>query len=67
MTRLLEDNVKLPGAIRTIYALDGKKISTLDELEDGKSYVCSCNNEVFKKVEYSLQPINVKTTNRLSK
>lgn len=25
----------------------------LDDLEDNKSYVCSCNNELFKKIEYS--------------
>lgn len=25
----------------------------LDDLEDNKSYVCSCNNEIFKKIEYS--------------
>jgi len=26
LTRLLEDNVKLTGAIRTIYTVDGKKV-----------------------------------------
>lgn len=68
LTRLLEDNVKLPGAVRTIYSLDGKKIATLDDIEDGKSYVCSCNNEYFKKVEYSLLSINnLKASNRHSK
>lgn len=68
LTRLLEDNVKLPGAVRTIYSLDGKKIATLDDIEDGKSYVCSCNNELFKKVEYSLLSIhNLKASNRQSK
>lgn len=46
----------------------------MEELEDGQSYVCSCNNENFKKVEYNTtsQPltnlsISTKTTNRLSK
>lgn len=50
------------------------QISTLEELEDGQSYVCSCNNENFKKVEYNTtsQPltnlsISNKTSNRLSK
>ncbi|XP_070069248.1 serine/threonine-protein kinase GG21441 isoform X2 [Drosophila takahashii] len=59
LTRLLEENVKIPGAVRTIYSMCGKKIITLDELEDGQSYVCSCNNEHFKKVEYntSSQPL----------
>ncbi|XP_058985874.1 serine/threonine-protein kinase GL21140 isoform X2 [Musca domestica] len=74
LTRLLEENVKIPGAVRTIYTMCGKKISTLEELEDGQSYVCSCNNENFKKVEYNTtsQPltnlsISNKTSNRLSK
>lgn len=48
--------------------MDGKKIATLDDIEDGKSYVCSCNNEYFKKVEYSLLSINnLKASNRHSK
>ncbi|KAM7350945.1 serine/threonine-protein kinase GL21140 isoform 1-T2 [Cochliomyia hominivorax] len=74
LTRLLEENVKIPGAVRTIYTMCGKKVTTLEELEDGQSYVCSCNNENFKKVEYNTtsQPltnlsISSKTSNRLSK
>ncbi|XP_036321919.1 serine/threonine-protein kinase GL21140 isoform X1 [Rhagoletis pomonella] len=74
LTRLLEDNVKIPGAVRTIYTMCGKKISSLDELEDGQSYVCSCNNENFKKIEYNTtsQPLanltlSNKASNRLSK
>lgn len=55
---LVEDLTKqlgerLNGAIRCIYSLEGKKVEKLDELEDNKSYVCSCNNEIFKKIEYS--------------
>lgn len=71
LTRLLEDNVKIPGAVRTIYTLSGKKISNLDEFEDGQSYVCSCNNEQFKKLDYNSQlninNIQNKANNRLSK
>ncbi|EDV54305.1 serine/threonine-protein kinase GG21441 isoform X1 [Drosophila erecta] len=66
LTRLLEENVKIPGAVRTIYNMCGKKITSLDELEDGQSYVCSCNNENFKKVEYNTgsQPLsNLTLTN----
>ncbi|KAH8323676.1 hypothetical protein KR067_009812 [Drosophila pandora] len=53
LTRLLEENVKIPGAVRTIYSMCGKKITAMDEFEDGQSYVCSCNNENFKKVDYN--------------
>lgn len=50
----------------------GDQISNLDELEDGLSYVCSCNNENFKKVEYNttsqpLANLSNKANNRLSK
>jgi doublecortin-like kinase 1/2 len=61
---LLED--KLNGAIRQIYSVDGKKVDKLEDLEDGKGYVCSCNNEQFKKIEYSATNV-VKATNRLSR
>ena len=47
------------------------QISNLDEFEDGQNYVCLCNNENFKKIEYSSQPLSqvgsTKTSNRLSK
>lgn len=68
---LVEDLTKqlgerLNGAIRCIYSVDGKKVEKLEELEDNKSYVCSCNNELFKKIEYS--PHNViKLAARVSK
>lgn len=48
---------KLNGAIRCIYTTDGKKVDKLEDLEDNKSYVCSCNNETFKKIEYSSNSI----------
>lgn len=48
--------------------MDGKKIATLDDIEDGKCYVCSCNSEYFKKVDYSLLSINtLKASSRHSK
>lgn len=47
----------------------GVQISSLDELEDGQKYVCLCNNESFKKVEYTSSPLGQsnKTTSRLSR
>lgn len=67
LTRLLEDSVTLTGAIRAIYTLEGKKIEKVDDLEDGKSYVCSCNNEGFKRIEYNVSNTNTKNPNRLSR
>lgn len=68
LTRLFEDSVTLTGAIRAIYTLDGKKVEKVDDLEDGKSYVCSCNNEGFKRIEYNVSnSTSTKNTNRLSR
>ena len=66
---LVEDLTKqlgerLNGAIRCIYTVEGKKVDKLEDLEDNKSYVCSCNNELFKRIEYSSKA-DIKT--RLSK
>lgn len=68
---LVEDLTKqlgerLNGAIRCIYSLEGKKVEKLEDLEDNKSYVCSCNNENFKKFDYSSASV-IKVAARLSK
>lgn len=64
LTRVLGESIKVPGAVRTIFSVDGKKVTGLEDLEDGKCYVCSCNNEVFKRLDYSQ---NNKLNNRLSR
>ncbi|XP_044298601.1 serine/threonine-protein kinase DCLK1 isoform X2 [Varanus komodoensis] len=67
LTRTLSDNVNLPQGVRTIYTIDGtRKITTLDQLVEGESYVCG-SIEPFKKLEYTknVNPnwsVNVKTT-----
>ncbi|NWZ82353.1 DCLK2 kinase, partial [Poecile atricapillus] len=53
LTRSLSDNVNLPQGVRTIYTIDGsKKITSLDELVEGESYVCA-SNEPYRKVDYT--------------
>ncbi|XP_019956871.2 serine/threonine-protein kinase DCLK2 isoform X5 [Paralichthys olivaceus] len=53
LTRSLSDNVNLPQGVRTLYVLDGgRKISSLDEIVEGESYVCA-SNEPFRRVEYT--------------
>ncbi|XP_053702659.1 serine/threonine-protein kinase DCLK1a isoform X3 [Synchiropus splendidus] len=53
LTRSLSDNVNLPQGVRTIYTLDGsRRITTIDQLMEGESYVCS-SIEAFKKVDYT--------------
>uniref|UniRef100_A0A669P3Z7 Serine/threonine-protein kinase DCLK2 n=2 Tax=Neognathae TaxID=8825 RepID=A0A669P3Z7_PHACC len=53
LTRSLSDNVNLPQGVRTIYTIDGsKKLSSLDELLEGESYVCA-SNEPYRKVDYT--------------
>ncbi|XP_053312323.1 serine/threonine-protein kinase DCLK1 isoform X2 [Spea bombifrons] len=67
LTRTLSDNVNLPQGVRTIYTADGaRKITSLDQLMEGESYVCG-SIEPFKKLEYTknVNPnwsVNVKAT-----
>ncbi|ROL54251.1 Serine/threonine-protein kinase DCLK1 [Anabarilius grahami] len=52
LTRSLSDNVNLPQGVRIIYAIDGsKKITSIDQLVEGESYVCG-STEAFKKLDY---------------
>uniref|UniRef100_A0A1Y1LDI8 non-specific serine/threonine protein kinase n=1 Tax=Photinus pyralis TaxID=7054 RepID=A0A1Y1LDI8_PHOPY len=53
LTNLLMKTVTLPSGVRTIFSMDGRKISSLEELEDGKEYVCSGKGELFKKIDYT--------------
>lgn len=56
----------LPCGVRAIYSMDGKKITSIDELEDGKEYVCAGKGESFKKLEYN-KIVDAKRSKRLSK
>ncbi|XP_042614162.1 serine/threonine-protein kinase DCLK2-like isoform X4 [Cyprinus carpio] len=66
LTRSLSDNVNLPQGVRNIYAMEGgKKITSLDELLEGESYVCA-SSEPYRKVDYTknINPnwsVNMKT------
>lgn len=55
--------------IHNFYFCFTNQITSLDEFEDGQSYVCLCNNENFKKMDYTSSPLgqNNKTTNRLTR
>ncbi|KAM9445127.1 serine/threonine-protein kinase DCLK2 [Clarias gariepinus] len=53
LTRALADNLHLPQGVRTIYTADGsKRVTSLDELLEGESYVCA-SNEPYRKVDYT--------------
>uniref|UniRef100_A0A3B4B062 Serine/threonine-protein kinase DCLK2 n=1 Tax=Periophthalmus magnuspinnatus TaxID=409849 RepID=A0A3B4B062_9GOBI len=53
LTRSLSDNVNLPQGVRTIYTLDGsRKITNIEQLVEGDSYVCS-SIEAYKKLDYT--------------
>ncbi|CAK6953759.1 hypothetical protein PFLUV_G00192790 [Scomber scombrus] len=53
LTRSLSDHINLPQGVRFIFTVDGlNKISTLEELEEGESYVCASEN-FYKKVDYT--------------
>ncbi|XP_068172750.1 serine/threonine-protein kinase DCLK1b isoform X3 [Antennarius striatus] len=53
LTRSLSDNVNLPQGVRTIYSVDGlTKITSLDQLVEGDSYVCA-SVEPYKMLDYT--------------
>ncbi|MGH0148192.1 UNVERIFIED_CONTAM: hypothetical protein FKN15_049729 [Acipenser sinensis] len=53
LTRALSDNVNLPQGVRIIYTVDGtRKISSMEELVEGESYICA-SNEPYRKVDYT--------------
>ncbi|KAJ3591387.1 hypothetical protein NHX12_009332 [Muraenolepis orangiensis] len=53
LTRALSDNVNLPQGVRTIYSVDGTaKISNMDQLVEGESYVCG-SIEPYKMMDYT--------------
>ena len=52
LTRAFLGNINLPSGVRTVFTMDGAKVVHLDDLEDGKEYVCSGYAEQFKKVDY---------------
>ncbi|CAM2112912.1 unnamed protein product [Caretta caretta] len=66
LTRSLSDNVNLPQGVRIIYTIDGsRKLTSLEELVEGESYVCA-SNEPYRKVDYTknVNPnwsVNIKT------
>ncbi|KAM7167350.1 serine/threonine-protein kinase DCLK2 isoform 2-T2 [Macrochelys suwanniensis] len=66
LTRSLSDNVNLPQGVRAIYTIDGsRKLTSLEELVEGESYVCA-SNEPYRKVDYTknVNPnwsVNIKT------
>lgn len=53
LTRLFSGNINLPSGVRTLFGIDGVKISHLDDLEDGKYYVCAGKGEQFKRLDYT--------------
>ncbi|XP_062341265.1 neuronal migration protein doublecortin-like isoform X1 [Osmerus eperlanus] len=53
LTRSLSDHINLPQGVRFIFSIDGlRKIVSMDELEEGESYVCASEN-FYKKVDYT--------------
>ncbi|XP_067119697.1 serine/threonine-protein kinase DCLK1-like isoform X2 [Centruroides vittatus] len=49
LTRLLGNHVSLPKGVRYILTIDGKeKISSLDQLHEWESYICSSTDNIVK-------------------
>ena len=63
------DKTVLPKGVRYLFSIDGsKKITDLDQLEEGESYVCA-STQVFHKIDYpkSLNPNWNHNRNRTSR
>ncbi|KAK4882130.1 hypothetical protein RN001_005449 [Aquatica leii] len=60
LTNLLLKSVTLPSGVRSIFSMEGRKVLGLEELEDGKEYVCSGIGEPFKKIEYTKNKVKNK-------
>lgn len=58
LTRAFSGNINLPSGVRTVFTMDGNKVSELHELEDGKWYVCSGYGDTFKRVDYAVSGNN---------
>ncbi|KAI5699537.1 hypothetical protein M8J75_004414 [Diaphorina citri] len=54
LTRALAENINLPSGVRILFTMDGQKVTNIDELEDGKFYICSSSGDQFKKVDYAI-------------
>ncbi|KAL1455189.1 hypothetical protein WDU94_009300 [Cyamophila willieti] len=54
LTRALAENINLPSGVRIVFTMDGQKVTNIDELEDGKFYVCSSSGDQFKRVDYAI-------------
>lgn len=66
LSNTLSENKHLPSGVRTLFSTDGQKISELDDLEDGKFYICSGGNNAIKKLDYAALN-NVKPSRSLTK
>ncbi|KAL2094440.1 hypothetical protein ACEWY4_009159 [Coilia grayii] len=72
LTRSLSDHANLPQGVRYIFTVDGaRKVTSLDELEEGESYVCSSEN-YYKRLDYTknVNPnwsVNVKASGSAAK
>lgn len=66
LSNTLSENKHLPSGVRTLFSTDGRKISQLDDLEDGKFYICSGGNNAIKKLDYAALN-NVKPSRSLTK
>lgn len=51
-TSAICDKNAMPSGVRHMFSVDGtKKITTLDEMEEGESYVCA-STDVFRRLDY---------------
>jgi len=55
LTRFLDGNIHLiTGCIKILYDMSGKKITSIDQLENEKEYVAASYNEPFYNIKYNV-------------
>nr|XP_045584443.1 serine/threonine-protein kinase DCLK1-like isoform X2 [Procambarus clarkii] len=52
LTRVLDHPIHLTAGVRHVFALDGTRITQLDQIREAGEYVVS-SSEIFKKLEYT--------------
>ncbi|XP_064109648.1 serine/threonine-protein kinase DCLK1-like isoform X4 [Macrobrachium nipponense] len=52
LTRLLDHPIHLTAGVRHVFALDGTRVTALDQISEGGEYVVS-SSESFKKLDYT--------------
>lgn len=52
----LSKAIPLPYGVRTVFSPGGSKVTAINQLEDGRHYICSSGDQLIKNVNYGEKP-----------